>query len=53
MEDIIGSEDDEDVEDIKKVDAKILEDEVISPSQPVLLSQKQSLKQDAMKQSSS
>lgn len=47
MEDIIGSEDDEDVEDIKKVD------EVISPSQPVLLSQKQSLKQDALKQSSS
>ena len=47
MEDIIGSEDDEDVEDIKKVD------ENISPSQPVLLSQKQSLKQDALKQSSS
>ena len=32
MEDIIGSEDDEELDDIKKAD------EAISPSQPVLLS---------------
>ena len=38
MEDIIGSEDDEEGEDVKKGDADL------SPSQPFLLSQKQSLK---------
>lgn len=46
MEDIIGSDDDEELEPINK------EDQELSPSQPVLLSQKQSLLEDALKQNS-